>query len=237
MPADFVAIGGGVQGTNYPRGNLLTASYPNGTLTRWLVSTKDHVDKNPVRIKAYAIGLKIAGLTRDQLKSYIAVNVNTSSYVQYPAVSVGVPTGFKMIGGGFKVNWTGAGNIATASYPETSFSWRAKSKDHVRVSPATLQVFAVGIRNIIPGVGEVVVNIDSAGSSFAQHPSSTVNIDYGYALTGCGANVHWSGAGNLLWKLVPSSSGSLHGCTGASKDHKRYSPATITTYGIGIRME
>ena len=237
VPPDFVVIGGGAEGSEVPQGNLLTASYPNADLSAWLVSSKDHLYADAIRIKAYAIGLKIAGLTRQQLISYITVNVNSSGYVQHPDISVGVQSGFKMVGGGFKVNWYGAGNLATASYPETSFNWRAQSKDHLVASPATLQVYAVGLLEYIPNIGQVVVSISSAYSAQAQHPSSTANVVYGYALSGCGAKVNWSEPGNLLWKLVPSTLSSLHGCTGASKDHGVYSPATITTSALGIRIQ
>ncbi len=236
VPDQFVAIGGGVEGTNYPQGNLLTASYPNNDLSAWLVSTKDHVSPNSTRITAYALGLKIEGLSRNQLLSQINVNTRTSGYVQHPDVSVGVPEGFVMIGGGFKVNWLGAGNLATASYPETIFDWRAKSKDHVIYSPAWLQVYAIGVREYIDGIGSIIVDINTGESGFAQHPASTANVTPGFALTGCGADVHWSGAGNLLWKIKPNTQVSQHGCQSASKDHEIISPATITTYSVGIQL-
>ena len=236
VPDQFVAVGGGVEGDNQPHGNLLTASYPNFNLSEWLVSTKDHLDANPTQIKAYAIGLKIDGLSRNQLLRRIVVNVNTSGYVHHPDISVGVPEEFVMIGGGFKVNWFGAGNLATASYPETMFDWRAKSKDHVAPSPAWLQVYAIGLTETIPGIGSMVVDITSRGSGTAQHPASVANTTAGFVLTGCGAHVNWFGAGNLLWKMKPITQSSQHGCEAASKDHRIPSPATITTYAVGLQL-
>ena len=236
VPPGFVAIGGGLEAANQPYGNLITASYPNSNLSSWLVSSKDHSQPNPVKLKGYAVGLKVEGLSRDQLFSYITVNVNSSGWVQHPDIAAGIPSNYVMIGGGIKVNWTGAGNLATATYPETSFSWRAKSKDHSQLSPATTQVFAIAIKRYIVGVGQFETNISSNTSSSAQHPGISTNVSPGYALVGCGAEVHWSGAGNLLWKLKPATQGSQHGCDAASKDHTHVSPATITAYAVGLKL-
>ena len=58
----------------------------------------------------------------------------------------------------------------------------------------------------------------------------------GYALSGCGAFVNWSGAGNLLWRIQPFLSGGTQtACSMASKDHVQPSPASIYGYAIGIR--
>lgn len=235
---DEIAIGGGVEGELFPQGHLLTASYPNSALTAWLVSTKDHVAPHPAIIKAYAIGLKIKGLTRSQLKSHIQVYANTSATVAYPDTSVGVASGFKLVGGGFNVIWTGDGNIATASFPE-GFKWRARSKQHIVPSPAKIRAYAIGIREFMPIEGltrQILTKIGYVRSAYAQYPSSTANIDAGYVLSGCGARVNWQGEGNLLWQLVPSSVSSLHGCTASSKDHITYSPATVDTYAVGIQL-
>ncbi|MDC3959795.1 hypothetical protein [Polyangium jinanense] len=237
VPPDFVAVGGGIEGTNYPAGNLITASYANDNLSAWMVSSKDHSVANPVRIRGYAIGLKISPLSREELMRYIQVAANSSGFAQHPDVSVGVPGGYVMIGGGMKVEWMGAGNLATASYPETPFNWRARSKDHEHYSPANLRVYAIGLAEYIPGVGRVRVEIASATSGTAPHPSSAANISPGFALTGGGALVHWSGAGNLLWRLKPITQGNQHGFEAASKDHNVPSPATITTYALGIRIQ
>lgn len=63
---------------------------------------------------------------------------------------------------------------------------------------------------------------------------ATATVEPGYALTGGGGDVHWSGAGNLLWRLEPSAWGP--GFTAASKDHLWSSPASITAYAMGMRI-
>lgn len=236
VPEQFVVIGGGVEGARVPYGNLITASYPNSDLSAWLVSTKDHSHPNPVAIKAWAIGLKIAGLTRQQLISMMAVNVASSGYDAHPDISSGLPEGYVLVSGGIKINWSGGGNIATASYPETSFTWRARSKDHSVPSPASTQVYAIGLKKSIVGIGNIAVTTIASDSTYTGHPASMANMTPGYALTGCGALVNWAGYGNLLWKIKPATTGNQYGCEGSSKDHEYASPATIRTYATGITL-
>ena len=78
VPEDMVAIGGGAEAVNVPEGALLTASYPNGDLSAWLASSKDHKRPQPHHLISYAIGLRIQGLTRDQLLSHIRVTTQDS---------------------------------------------------------------------------------------------------------------------------------------------------------------
>jgi hypothetical protein len=237
VPEQFVVIGGGVEGSGEP-GNMITSSYPNSDLSAWLVSTKDHYYKfpNPVAIKAWAIGLKIAGLTRQQLISMMAVSVGSSGYDSKPDISSGVPENYVLLSGGIKVNYTEPGNIATASYPETSYTWRARSKDHILRSPASTQVYAIGLKQSIPGIGSIAVTTIATDSTYTNHPASMANMTPGYALTGCGARVDWTEPGNLLWKIKPSTTGNQYGCEASSKDHYLPSPATIRTYATGITL-
>ena len=51
-----------------------------------------------------------------------------------------------MVAGGARVNYAGAGNLLTASYPLDSNTWKAGSKDHLGSDPATIDVHALGIK-------------------------------------------------------------------------------------------
>lgn len=104
---DMVAIGGGGEAARLPEGALLTASYPDDDLRAWLVSSKDHMKPNHHQLTGYAIGLKIEGMSRDALLDKIHVSRNESSVAQHPEASASLPDGYKLISGGFKVNWTG----------------------------------------------------------------------------------------------------------------------------------
>ena len=232
VPSDYVVIGGGGEGKENPSGNLLTASYPNAGLTAWLVSTKDHINADPVRVRGWAIGLKIAGLTPAQVRSNLAVGTATSSLAAWPDVTATIPAGYVLVGGGIKVNWSGAGNLATASAPSGANGWRVRSKDHQVSSPATAQAYAIGLSSSIAGVGTISNVVNGGTSAVAAHPSYTATLSAGYALSGCGAFVNWTGNGNLLWQIKPASATT---CTASSKDHNLSAPSSISGYTIGIR--
>lgn len=85
-------------------------------------------------------------MSRSQLRSYISLNTKTSSKTAHPTTSVSVPTGYRMLGGGIKVDWTGSGNLATMSKPSGTSSWAVKSKDHIESSPATVTAYVLGIK-------------------------------------------------------------------------------------------
>ena len=241
VPNDMVVIGGGAEGAESPFGALLTASYPNGQLDEWVASSKDHGEgwENPHQLTVWAVGMRINGLTRDELRANLTVSIAESGLASHPEASVSVPGGFVLLGGGFIVAWQAGnpngGNLATASFPETNQTWKARSKDHFVASPANLSVYAIGIRENIVGK-KVDLNIVSATSGSSQHPSQTVVLTPGYALTGGGAEVHWSEPGNLLWRLKPTTQTAIQDFSAASKDHGALSPATITTYALGIRL-
>lgn len=233
---DMVAIGGGGEAAMLPEGALLTASYPDGDLRAWQVSSKDHMKPNHHQLVAYAIGLKIEGMSRDDLVKEIHISRNESAYAELPEASASLPSGYKLISGGFRVNWSGEGNLGTASFPESEFSWKARSKAHMKSSPASLLVWALGIRETLP-VGRVVVSIKSHGSEPGLVPSATADVQPGFALTGGGAEVHWRGEGNLLWKLCPVTKTTNQEFTGASKAHMKPDLSSITVYSLGIRIE
>jgi hypothetical protein len=232
---DMVVVGGGGVAVENP-GALLTASYPNDDLSAWLVSSKDHQVTSPHFLVTYAIGLQIRGMSREELLQSIFINTADSGYGQHPEASATTPEGFLLISGGFRVDWSGAGNLATASFPSSNFSWTARSKDHQIVSPANLKVWAISLRERLP-VGRVSVTIDAVSSSSSPHPASSADVRDGFALTGGGAEVHWRGAGSLLWKLEPATRTSNQEFSAASKDHVIPDPSTLTTYALGIRID
>ncbi len=250
VPSDYVVIGGGVEAAEGPYGNLLTASYPNGNLTAWMVSSKSLPSangggsfSNPIQIKGWAVGLKINGLTRQQLLSHISVHTAQSASSSAPSAVVGVASGYSLIGGGFNVNYgSGVGSFGTASYPDGA-TWRVASKAHGIASPATVTAYSVALRSSISGVGTIQTNVASVESAYANHPKSFAPLSTSFALTSCGALVNWSGYGNLLWELKPVNAKAIapavppYGCEAGSKDHEVSSPATIRSFAMGIRVQ
>jgi hypothetical protein len=232
---DMIAIGGGGTGTDIPAGNLLTSSHPNDDLSGWVVSSKDHEVPNPVELAIYVIGLKIVGMSKQDLLRSVYIGQADSGVVAHPEAEAGVPSDeFVLLGGGFRVDWHGAGNLATASFPSTLSSWKARSKDHDVPDPSNLHVFAIGLRRNLP-VGTINLTIERADSGQAPHPAAVATMVPGFALTGGGAEVHYNGSGSLLWKLEPSTSASPI-FSAASKDHLHPDPSTLTTYALGISI-
>ena len=234
---DMVVVGGGAIGADAPSGALLTASCPDDSRTAWLASSKAHERSNPHRLIGFAIGLKIAGLSREQLLANLSFTRRTSGPAPHPAQSAGTPADHVLISGGFRVNWQpGIGNLATASFPEFDDAWTARSKDHLRASPCSIDAFSIGLRTRLAGVGTVERGSTSATSGTAAHPSASTPLTGGFALTGIGAEVRFDEPGSLLWRLEPAVHGDQQGVTASSKDHEFPSPARIKAWAIGIRL-
>jgi serine protease len=238
VPDDYVVIGGGAQGRETPNGNMLTASYPNASMSAWLVSSKDHQIADPVALRGWAIGVKIAGLTRQQVRDAIVVNSTISSYAAHPGTTATLPAGYVLIGGGFRVDWTGQGNLGVSSYPNSATGWSVQSKD-VRVSsPAYVRAYVVGIRDQIANVGNLRNSIGYTASAYAAHPAASTTLQGGFALTSCGANGRYNSTrpGNLLWRIQPVDYGTSRACVTNSKDHIDASPGYIDAYAIGLQV-
>lgn len=241
VPQDYVVIGGGVQGAGTPGAQLITASYPNSGRSAWLVSTKEHLQSGSTAITGWAVGLKVAGLTRAQLLSYMSYRMTSSTTSQNPTVSSTAMAGYTQIGGGFQVVTSGTGNLVWASYPTTangSAAWVASAKEHGATSTASIRTYSIGLRTNLPGVGTVTAStVTSATSASVAKPAASVSSNAGYALTGCGAYVNWAGGyGNLLWQVQPTMSTTSASCTAQSTEHIYSSPATINTYAVGIKV-
>jgi hypothetical protein len=237
VPPEYVVIGGGVHAwASGAYGHYITASYPSSDFSSWIVSTKDHYYQNPSRITAFALAMKIEGRSREQLIQDLVIASSTSPSMSQPDATASVPSGYVMIGGGFRIDWTGMGVLGTASYPSSATTWRAQGKDHIYPQSAPVTAFAVGLRNYIPGVGTVVALNQGIQSAYDRIPQARLEIAAGYAPTACGAKVNWSGYGSLLWLMRPWYGGSGATCSGAGKEHHSPSSATIDVHSIGIAV-
>lgn len=222
IPGDFKIIGGGALDHWSGVGNMLTASYPI-SIHSWFVAGKDHEVASPATITAFALAIHDPN---DQWEVVIASE--TSDPANHPSAFAVVPSGFTLTGGGAFVQYTGAGNILTASFPNSNVSWEARSKDHDIADPAQITAYAIGLRSRT-GVA-LQQNVWNATGVVAPHPISFARVDPGWTLSGGGAIDHWTGDGNLLTGSFPS--GEFWIASG--KDHLHPSPANITAYAIGI---
>ncbi len=185
---------------------------------------------------AFAVlGLTLANVSAAKPPYLTTAIAATTTAVNHPQGSVVVPAPMKLVGGGAQTNWTGNGNLLTASRPAASGqnTWMAAAKDHLVADPATLSVFGIGLTDAEDD-WEVIVR-DST-SAVEAHPVASVEVPKGYVMTGGGCAVNWktspAAAGNLLTASFPSS---LTTWECRAKDHAVSSPATLTAYVIGIR--
>jgi vibriolysin len=140
LPVGYALTGGGGLTNWAGSGNLLTASYPLSP-TAWEVRAKDHEVSDPAEATAYIIGIR----RRQGPVPQSNISSAVSGTDPHPSAMVAVAAGFMLVGGGARVNWTGAGNLLTASFPSGN-DWIASSKDHDISDPADISVFAIGIR-------------------------------------------------------------------------------------------
>ncbi|GLZ00659.1 hypothetical protein [Actinoplanes sp. NBRC 103695] len=243
---DMIVIGGGATAAETPNGALLTASYPNDSRSAWLASSKDHRVPNPHSLTAFAIGMKVnsADMPRTKLKESLLYTRATGAESNHPRAIAGVPDGFTMVGGGFRVNWPpGAGNLVTGSFCgdlDTTHDWEARSKDHITPSPCTIDVWSVAIRSTL-GVGGHVFRVDRridrrTSTDLVSHPFAELVFEGAHVLTGVGAKARVEEPGQLIWRLEPTAAGGRPGVTGGSKDHQLALKSIISVSALGIRL-
>jgi len=223
VPADYKIVGGGAFDHWSGAGSLLTASYPRGART-WFAAGKDHESSSPASITAFALAL------RDPNNEWeVIIKPEASNPAPHPQAVATLPAGYILTGGGAFVDWHGAGNLLTASFPNSDLSWEARGKDHDVSDPSRITAYAIGVK---PRSGNQLTSIvkNATGASEA-HPNAHVCLPEGWILSGGGALDLWNGSGNLLTALYPQGR-----CWfAAGKDHNVSSPAAITAYAIGIR--
>lgn len=234
LPRNYVLIGGGAYVEGRGAGALLTESYPDYNKSTWHAASKDHLYPYAHNLTGYAIGLKIDGIETDELKNYIAIFEKTSELAHHPETTVSPIYGYKLIGGGAKVNWTGQGNLLVHSYP-TNNTWYAKSKDHGLSSHATITAYAIGIVDSIPNFGslDIQVNQISTNSYVRGYHTCTVDIEKGWVVSCPGARATFSGAGRMLTGIIPTTTG----VTAVSKDHAYRSSGRTYSYVVKIRKK
>lgn len=237
VPPDYVLIGGAAQCTNIDAGAFITECRPDWPNNRWVAESKSHIDTDDHTLRIYATGLKIDGVTPETLRSVMIVQPSTPSSSQgHPNNYAWLPSGYTVVGGGAKVNWSGWGNLLVQSNPSGQ-GWFVSSKDHIYSSPATIDAWVIGIQNYIPGYGNISVKIRSnthysnSGVSIARIGPTLIAFPDVFTLSiGAFENYNTSGYGRMLEGISPTFPSS----TAQSKDHKRACSGTLYIYEIYI---
>jgi vibriolysin len=156
----------------------------------------------------------------------------TSEVTGHPEARVTVPAGYKLVGGGARSNSTGAGNLLTASFPETPNTWMAASKDHNASDQASITAFAVAIHDP-DNLWDVNITKSDAGNDDAN-PLRMQRVESGYVMVGGGAQVLPNKEGNLLFASYPMNPDTWRG---HSKWRKTKGSAKLVAYAIGLKSK
>lgn len=231
VPEGYKIIGGGAKVNWIHPGNHLIESYPEST-QKWIASARESQAPAPSTINTWAIALEDPN---DEWE--VEIFQDTSDVRAHPNISKQIPENYILTGGGAKTHKgeTNAGNFLTASFPRDSVTWEARSKDHNVSSPASLTVYAIGIKPKNGVTNPYNSYIVSQTSNTAEpHPAFEVSLGSDFIFTGGGALLNWNqtGSGNLLTASYPNGTNIWRG---EGKDHFVPSPSTITVYAIGVR--
>ena len=146
---DYVLVGGGAWATTSGPGAFLTASFPAdpSVLRTWEGRSKDHAISDPHLLITYAIGLKIAGVSRSTLLGSAFVNRKTSGLSSRPGASAAFfPSDVMQTSDGCMIDWHGPGNMLTACEPVLG----ASGKEHGWADPATITTIGLGSSGTFP---------------------------------------------------------------------------------------
>jgi len=227
VPSGWKVLSGGAEVKYYGNGQLLTRSRPiieAGATVGWAAASKDHLESDRGQVRAYAVALW------DPYNEWdVIVRVAASRRAPHPRATVTLPPGFLLVGGGGDVQWRGYGNLLVDSYPSSSRSWTATSKDHLRSDPGYVSAFAIGLRSRTwARMPRRRVKTGRYGP--VAHPAGSVVASPAYGMVGGGASVSKGGLGNMLTALVPDESG--RSFRAGAKDHLKGDHQRLTVYGI-----
>jgi hypothetical protein len=149
----------------------------------WFAAGKDHEISAPAAITACAIALHDPNDEWD-----VHIKAEPSNPAPHPQAIAVLPAGYVLTGGGAFVNWHGAGNLLTASFPTSDTSWEVRSKDHDISDPSQITAYAIGIRPKHNGK-KLRHEIRREKGTLAAHPTAHVQLDSGWSLSEGGALV------------------------------------------------
>ncbi|MCW3466616.1 hypothetical protein [Chitinophaga nivalis] len=251
VPDEYILVGGG--GLVTPKfalpGAFLTGAYPDKALRTWHVSSKEHLLPFQHTLIGYAIGLKIDGLSKEELRKYIRIDSsreNKNHNPETPEAVAAIPKGYVVIGGGVRIDWSGAGTLLTKSIPGNA-DWGAAGHKNIESSNAHATVFSISIKSDIPTWGKLEVIRDYAinkpGPDFGGYRTVKLVKRKGWALTAVGGDALLTDKerGRYLTGIVPKAEPDESGEESSiviSKDNINYREAgNVAAYNVIIRKQ
>ena len=237
----FALIGGGaeVEGTA-PGGGILTESRPDLANQRWVARSKDHGVVHFHRIRAYAVGMQLQGVSLPSLRSQIHLKTEVSGGPSHgPGIIVAGPPGEILLSGGAQALFSGAGQLLWGSAPGPSGQdWRVFAHDHQFSDPGFVVGHVVSIPTCPVGFGRCLSASLATlnGPSGGGYRSSAIAIQSPWAVTSVGAFAQTPNGGNrFLTDAFPRMAGT-GGVEATSKDHVVPVTGFTTSFARMIRV-
>lgn len=168
------------------------------------------------------------------LKRFSSAPLETLGRTAHPEAQIYVPSGWKVVSGGANVEFFGAGQLLTKSFPIVeggkAVGWKVQSKDHLESDPGRIQAHAIAIWDPFDACD---VSVRKSTSTRAAHPSTSVTLPGGYTQVGGGASTLFVHPGSMLVSNYPTSSRTWFA---SSKDHLRSAPSIVEAYVIGVKF-
>ncbi|MBY0562722.1 MAG: hypothetical protein K2P58_00950 [Hyphomonadaceae bacterium] len=202
-----------------------------------------------MRFREISVALALAAASIGAAAAQPVVQVRSETTQQpapHPMAVVsdfGLPAGARVLSGGARANWTGAGSLlfeSRWSFSDGRTQWVAQSKDHLVSDPATVTSYMLYI--VDPQQLYQVQPFFSQPSAASNFPTARASVPAGWVLTGGGCSVDWRSAGpsapgSLLTGSYPEVNANNTADTWicSAREHGAANPATITAVAMGIR--
>lgn len=224
----YKLVGGGARVSQSSTDNLLTASFPDDNC--WIAMSKDHRQKSPASITAYAIGLY------DPDNKWEVYYVRSEGrFGDNPTAEASLPKGYWLTGGGGRTHWStsgsrNAGNLLTVSRPASESTWLVEARFREDENPTEAVAYVIGIKRNTGNPPASITDYECKDGKLENRPQSVAKPKQGFVLIGGGASVKSQDAGNFLAESFPSDDGWL----AVAKRHLMPSKGIVTACQISI---
>lgn len=242
VTSNFALVGGGAEIKDAPApGAMITSSYPYNIgatppYTTWAAESKDHIYLTKHRLRAYAIGLHLDGLSGPQLRQIVKTAANGSGWVgapvAHPADSIVIPISSPkqiLLSGGVRTLYNGDGQLLVTSYAKADDSgWDVASKDHIVPNPGYAFAYVTYMPECPVGLSYCLVanQVTATSSSGGGYRTVQVSAPYSWLPTGVGARSPSSNQ-RLLTDMHPGIGSSFPMAFASSKDHDVPNPGSV----------
>jgi len=239
---DEVVVGGGgeVEYEDAP-GALLFEARPYG-FSKFRARSKDHTYSYSHSLRAYALGLRLDGVSQQKLQEQLRMDVEPSDWAYHmPSATASIPDDHVLVGGGVEASYyPGLGQLIVQSIPSWSpHGWSGKTKDH----GASYEAFMATTVLSLPACPEDYAGClaSTFGSYDGPHGTGYQGVEGwavpGYAMTSIGVEAHSDNfsAGRLLTDLIPTVGDGVGGVIARTKDHEYVESGWTRAYVVGLK--